>query len=203
LIVEGLGTRHIVVGNDFRYGCNAVGTIDSLRAAGEARGFGVEQIAPFVFDGVRVSSTAVRERLGQSDFAGAQRLLGRPYRMLGRVVHGRELGRTLGFPTANLRLMRRRPPVRGVMAVRVFGIAPQPLIAVASLGTRPTVDGTDMLLEVHVFDFAADLYGREIEVEFIAKLRDEVKFDSLDALIVQMKIDATQARDLLTKVSCD
>ena len=202
-IVGALGTRHIVVGNDFRYGCNAGGTIDSLRAAGEARGFGVEQIAPFVFDGVRVSSTAVRERLAQSDFAGAQRLLGRPYRMLGRVVHGRELGRTLGFPTANLRLMRRRPPVQGVMAVRVFGIGLEPLMAVASLGTRPTVDGTDMLLEVHLFDFAQDLYGREIEVEFVAKLRDEVKFDSLDALIVQMKVDAAQARDLLSKVSCD
>jgi len=203
LIVNGLGTKHIVVGNDFRYGCNAGGTIDSLRAAGKARGFGVEQIAPFVFDGVRVSSTAVRERLAQSDFAGAQRLLGRPYRMLGRVVHGRELGRTLGFPTANLRLMRRRPPVQGVMAVRVFGIARQALTAVASLGTRPTVDGTDMLLEVHVFDFAEDLYGQEIDVEFIAKLRDEIKFDSLDAMMVQMKVDAAQARDLLSRVSCD
>jgi riboflavin kinase / FMN adenylyltransferase len=197
-IVGGLGTRHIVVGHDFRYGCNAGGTIDSLRAAGAARGFGVEQIAPFVLDGVRVSSTAVRERLGRSDFAAAQRLLGRPYRMLGRVVHGKELGRTLGFPTANLRLMRRRPPVQGIMAVRVFGIEARPLIAVASLGTRPTVDGTDMLLEVHVFDFAGDLYGREIEVEFVAKLRDEVKFDSLDALTVQMKIDAAQARELLS-----
>jgi riboflavin kinase / FMN adenylyltransferase len=203
LIVAALGTRHIVVGNDFRYGCNAGGTIDSLRAAGEARGFGVEQIAPFVFDGVRVSSTAVRERLGQSDFAGARRLLGRPYRMLGRVVHGRELGRTLGFPTANLRLMRRKPPVQGVMAVRVFGIEPNALTAVASLGTRPTVDGTDMLLEVHVFDFAGDLYGREIEVEFVAKLRDEIKFDSLDALTVQMKADAAQAREVLSKVKCD
>src|SRR5271156_2450910 len=201
LIVDVLGTRHIVVGNDFRYGCNAGGTIDSLRAAGEARGFGVEQIAPFVFDGVRVSSTAVRERLGRSDFAGAKRLLGRPYRMLGRVVHGRQLGRTLGFPTANLRLMRRRPPVEGVLAVRVFGVAPQPLMAVVSLGTRPTVDGTDMLLEVHVFDFAGDLYGQEIEVEFVAKLRDEVKFDSLDALTVQMNDDAAQAREILAKVN--
>jgi riboflavin kinase/FMN adenylyltransferase len=203
LIVQGLGTRHIVVGNDFRYGCNAGGTIDSLRAAGHARGFGVEQIAPFVFDGARVSSTAVRERLGRSDFAGAERLLGRPYRMLGRVVHGRELGRTLGFPTANLRLMRRRPPVQGILAARVFGIEPKAMAAVASLGTRPTVDGTHMLLEVHVFDFAGDLYGREIDVEFVAKLRDEVKFDSLDALIAQMKVDAAQARDLLSKVNCD
>jgi riboflavin kinase/FMN adenylyltransferase len=203
LIVEALSTKHMVVGNDFRYGCNAVGTIDSLRTAGEARGFGVEQIAPFVFDGVRVSSTAVRERLGASDFAGAARLLGRPYRMLGRVVRGRELGRTLGFPTANLRLMRAKPPVRGVMAVRVFGIEPTALKAVASLGTRPTVDGTDMWLEVHVFDFAGDLYGREIEVEFVAKLRDEVKFDSLDALTVQMRSDAAQAREILSKVNCD
>jgi riboflavin kinase / FMN adenylyltransferase len=203
LIVEGLGTRHMVVGNDFRYGCNAGGTIDSLRAAGEAHGFGVEQIAPFVFDGVRVSSTAVRERLAHSDFAGAARLLGRPYRMLGRVVHGTELGRKLGFPTANLRLMRRKPPVQGVMAVRVFGIEPEPMQAVASLGTRPTVDGKNMLLEVHVFDFAGDLYGREIEVEFVAKLRDEVKFDSLDALTVQMRSDAAQAREVLSKVNCD
>jgi riboflavin kinase / FMN adenylyltransferase len=203
LIVEGLGTRHMVVGNDFRYGCNAGGTIDSLRAAGEARGFGVEQIAPFVFDGVRVSSTAVRERLGSSDFAGAERLLGRPYRMLGRVVQGRQLGRTLGFPTANLRLMRRKPPIQGVMAVRVFGIEPKALPGVASLGTRPTVDGTGMLLEVHVFDFAGDLYGREIEVEFVAKLRDEVKFESLDALTQQMKHDAAQAREVLSKVNSD
>jgi riboflavin kinase/FMN adenylyltransferase len=203
LIVAGLGTRHMVVGNDFRYGCNAGGTIETLRAAGEARGFGVEQIAPFVFDGVRVSSTAVRERLRVSDFAGAARLLGRPYRMLGRVARGRELGRTLGFPTANLRLQRHKPPVQGVMAVRVFGIEPRALAAVASLGTRPTVDGTDMLLEVHVFDFAGDLYGQEIEVEFVAKLRDEIKFDSLDALTVQMKRDAAQAREILSKVPCD
>jgi riboflavin kinase/FMN adenylyltransferase len=202
LIVESLGTRHMVVGDDFRYGCNAGGTIDSLRAAGHAHGFGVEQIAPFVFDGVRVSSTAVRERLASSDYAGAKRLLGRPYRMLGRVVHGRELGRTLGFPTANLRLMRRKSPVNGVLAVRVFGISPEAKTAVASLGTRPTVDGKEMLLEVHVFDFAGDIYGREIEVEFVAKLRDEVKFESLDAMIVQMKVDAAQARDLLSKVNC-
>jgi riboflavin kinase/FMN adenylyltransferase len=203
LMVDALGTRHIVVGNDFRYGCNADGNIATLRAAGAARGFGVEQIEPFVVDQVRVSSTAVRERLASSDYVGAARLLGRPYRMLGRVVHGRELGRTLGFPTANLRLMRRKPPLQGVLAVRVLGIEAEALPAVASLGTRPTVDGTDMLLEVHVFDFVGDLYDQEIEVEFVAKLRDELKFDSLDAMMVQMKIDAAQARELLSKVNCD
>ena len=202
LIVEKLGTRHMVVGDDFRYGSNAGGTIETLRSAGQAHGFGVEQIEPFVLDGVRVSSTAVRERLEVADYSGAARLLGRPYRMMGRVVHGRRLGRALGFPTANLRLMRRKPPVWGISAVWVHGIDSRPLPGVASLGTRPTVNGVEPLLEVHVFDFSGDLYGRAIEVEFVAKLRDEVKFDSLDALVVQMKIDGANARDLLSKVDC-
>jgi riboflavin kinase / FMN adenylyltransferase len=200
LIVGKLGVQHLVVGDDFRYGSNAGGTIETLRAAGELHGFGVEQLAPFVFDGVRVSSTAVRERLELADFAGAARLLGRRYRMSGRVIHGRQLGRTLGFPTANLRLMRRKSPVCGILAVRAYGIDSGPLPGVASLGTRPTVNGIEPLLEVHVFDFSGDLYGRAIEVEFVAKLRDEVKFDSLDAMMVQMRIDGAQARDLLSKV---
>ena len=202
LIVERLGTRHLVVGDDFRYGSNAGGTIESLRAAGQEHGFGVEQIAPFCFDGVRVSSTAVRERLELADYPGAARLLGRPYRMIGRVVRGRRLGRALGFPTANLRLMRRKPPVWGILAVWVHGIDSRPLPGVASLGTRPTVNGVEPLLEAHVFDFSGDLYGRVIEVEFVAKLRDEVKFESLDAMMVQMKIDGAHARDLLSKVDC-
>ncbi len=200
LIVERLGTRHMVVGDDFRYGSNAGGTIESLRAAGQEHGFGVEQIAPFCFDGVRVSSTAVRERLELADYPGAARLLGRPYRMIGRVVRGRRLGRALGFPTANLRLMRRKPPVWGISAVWVHGIDSRPLPGVASLGTRPTVNGVEPLLEAHVFDFSGDLYGRAIEVEFVAKLRDEVKFESLDAMMVQMEIDGARARDLLSKV---
>jgi riboflavin kinase/FMN adenylyltransferase len=200
LIVERLGTRHLVVGNDFRYGSNAGGTIESLRAAGQAHGFGVEQLAPFIVDGVRVSSTAVRERLELADYPGAARLLGRPYRMMGRVVHGGQLGRALGFPTANLRLMRRKPPVWGISAVWVHGIESRPLPGVASLGTRPTVNGVEPLLEAHVFDFSGDLYGRSLEVEFVAKLRDEVKFESLDAMMVQMKIDGANARDILSKV---
>jgi riboflavin kinase/FMN adenylyltransferase len=202
LIVEALSARHVVVGDDFRYGARAQGTINSLRAAGESHGFGVEQIDAFIVDGVRVSSTAVRERLENGDCMGAARLLGRRYRMMGRVVVGESLGRTLGFPTANLRLMRRKSPLWGILAVRVYGIERVPLDGVASLGTRPTVNGTEPLLEVHVFDFHGDLYGRTIEVEFIAKLRDEVKFDSLDSMMVQMKVDAAQARDLLSKVDC-
>ena len=200
LIVDGLSARHVVVGDDFRYGAKAEGNVHSLRTACERRGVGVEQLAPFIVDGVRVSSTAVRERLERGDCDAAARLLGHRYRMVGRVSHGQELGRTLGFPTANLKLMRRKSPVWGILAVRVYGIDDEPRDGVASLGTRPTVDGVEPLLEVHVFDFAGDLYGHAIEVEFIAKLRDEVKFDSLDSLIVQMKVDAAQARDLLSKV---
>jgi riboflavin kinase / FMN adenylyltransferase len=202
LLVAGLGTRHVVVGDDFRYGSHALGTIETLRAAGREHGFGVEQVPAFVVDGVRVSSTAVRERLERADYAGAARLLGRRYRMVGRVAHGAELGRTLGFPTANLRLMRRKSPMWGVLAVRVHGIESVPLEGVASLGTRPTVNGIEPLLEVHVFDFDGDLYGRMIEVEFIAKLRDEVKFDSLDSMVAQMKVDASQARETLSKADC-
>ncbi|HEX4151062.1 MAG TPA: bifunctional riboflavin kinase/FAD synthetase [Steroidobacteraceae bacterium] len=200
LIVRGLGARHVVVGDDFRYGSKACGTIDSLKAAGRAHGFEVEQIPPFVLEGARVSSTAVRERLELADFPGAARLLGRPYRMIGHVAHGRELGRTFGFPTANLHLMRRKSPTWGISAVRVHGIGPCPRDGVASLGTRPTVNGSEPLLEVHIFDFSGDLYGRLIEVEFVAKLRDEVKFASVDSMVAQMKVDAANARALLSKV---
>ena len=135
----------------------------------------------------------------RADFLGAARLLGRRYTMMGRVAHGEKLGRTLGFPTANLRVMRRKPPMWGVMAVRIHGIADRPLGGVASLGTRPTVNGQEPLLETYVFDFEGDLYGRLIEVEFVAKLRDEAKFESLDSMIVQMKIDAAQAREHLVE----
>ncbi|MGA2779408.1 MAG: bifunctional riboflavin kinase/FAD synthetase [Steroidobacteraceae bacterium] len=197
LIVDGLDAQHLVVGDDFRYGCKAAGDIDSLIRAGRVHGFEVEQIAPFIVDGVRVSSTAVRERLEQGHFQAAARLLGRPYRMLGRVVEGQRLGRTLGYPTANLRLGRRKPPLSGILAVRAYGIEARPMPGVASLGTRPTVGGVEPLLEVHLFDYAGDLYGRMIEVEFVAKLRDEVKFDSLDALMLQMHEDAARARALL------
>ena len=201
LIVSGLGARHVVVGDDFRYGSKACGTIDSLKAAGRSRGFEVEQIAPFMLDGVRVSSTLVRERLERADYSGAARLLGRPYRMIGHVAHGKEFGRTLGFPTANLHLMRRKSPTSGVIAVRVYGIEAGPRDGVASLGTRPTVNGVEPLLEVHVFDFRGDLYGRLIEVEFVAKLRDEIKFDTVDSMVAQMKVDAANARELLSKVT--
>ena len=194
LLIDALGARHVVVGPDFRYGNHAAGTCENLRDLGRQHGFEVEQIQGIVCDGARVSSTRVREELAQADYDGAARLLGRRYRMMGRVTHGKKLGRELGFPTANLPLKRKKSPVWGVLAVRVHGIESQALPAVASLGTRPTVNGVEPLLEVHVFDFKGDLYGMPIEVEFVRKLRDEEKFPSLDAMVQQMNVDAAQAR---------
>jgi riboflavin kinase/FMN adenylyltransferase len=189
--------RNLVVVPDFRYGCRAAGTVHTLREAGRQYGFEVEQIGAISHEGRRISSTGVREELARGDYPVAAQLLGWNYGMMGRVTHGKKLGRDLGFPTANLPLKRRKSPVWGVLAVRVHGIEKRPLPAVASLGTRPTVNGVEPLLEVHVFDFSGDLYGKPLEVEFVQKLRDEEKFASLDALVAQMNLDAAQARAAL------
>jgi len=186
----------VVVGHDFRFGCGGTATVQALAALGERHGFEVDVVAPVGSDG-RTSSTAVRAALAAGDFAAAARLLGRPYTMRGRVARGEQLGRTLGFPTANLRLKRRRAPLGGIFAVRVHGVAQAPWPGVASLGTRPTVEGVEPWLETFLFDFAGDLYGREIEVEFVAKIRDEERFASLDALVEKMHEDAREARRLL------
>jgi len=196
-LARGLGARVVVVGHDFRFGKNGAATADALGAAGRRLGFEVEVLPAVTLDGERVSSSGVRAALGAGEFARAAAWLGRPFAMRGRVVAGERLGRTLGFPTANLPLKRRRSPVAGVFAVRVHGAAPAGLPGVASLGTRPTVNGTEALLEAHVFDFGGDLYGREIAVEFVAKLRDEARFDSLAALTAQMHADAAAARRIL------
>jgi len=197
LLVARLGTRRIVVGSDFRFARNREGSIATLQEAGQRHGFDVARIAPFEIDGERVSSSLVRAALETGDLVRATRLLGRPYRITGRVQPGSRLGRKLGFPTANLALHRKVIPLWGIFAVRVHGegLADHP--AVASLGTRPTVDGTVPLLEVHAFDFAGDLYGRLLRVDFVARLRDELKFESLDALVEQMHRDAVEARAAL------
>ena len=197
LLAREVGARAIVVGHDFRFGCNGEATAPMLAEAGKRLGFEVDVVPPVMLDGARVSSSGVREALGRGDFALAGRWLGRPYSMRGRVVHGQRLGRDLGFPTANLRVERRRTALQGIFAVRVHGVGTTPLQAVASLGTRPTVGGAHTLLEVHVFDFSADLYGREIEVEFVQKLRDEEHFPTLDALVAQIHRDAAEARRIL------
>ena len=197
LLARDLRTPLVVVGHDFRFGRNGEATAATLSAAGQRLGFEVDVVQPVTVDGERVSSSRVRDALAKADFEQVRRWLGRPYSMTGRVVQGNHLGRTLGFPTANLQIERRRPSVRGIFAVRVRGAGEAPLPGVASLGTRPTVDGEHTLLEAHVFDFSGDLYGREIEVEFVAKLREEERFSSLDALVVQMHKDAAQAREIL------
>ncbi|MEZ5562055.1 MAG: bifunctional riboflavin kinase/FAD synthetase [Gammaproteobacteria bacterium] len=198
LLVGTLGVRHLVIGDDFRFGRGRAGAVGDLKAGGRRHGFGVDQVGSVIQNGVRVSSTAVRAALAAGNLAHARELLGRNYRMSGRVVAGRQLGRQLGFPTANIRLQRRQSPLAGIFAVRVHGLGLKPLDAVASLGTRPTVAGTEPLLEVHVFDFDADIYRQRIDVEFVAHLRNEARFADLEALRRQMECDAAEARRLLT-----
>lgn len=197
LLVRGLRVRHLVIGDDFRFGARGAGTADDLTAAGEQHGFDVQRIDSVFVGDQRVSSTLVRAALARGDLDLVRRLLGRAFRVTGRVVRGKQLGRTLGYPTANIRLHRRRSPVHGIFAVRVGGIGDAPMDGVASVGTRPTVNGVGTLLEVHLFDFDADLYGQRLSVEFVAKLREEEKFDSLAALIEQMQHDEAAARAAL------
>ena len=200
LLSERFAASAVVVGQDFRFGRGGAGSVALLRAAADAGKFALELVSSVCVDDARVSSSGVRAALSRADFRGARDLLGRPYSMRGRVVTGEKLGRRLGFPTANIRMRRRKLPFTGVYAVRVRGIDGNlPRDAVASLGFRPTVNGTEPLLEVHVFDFSGWLYNRELEVEFVAKIRDEEKFESLDALVRHMRQDAIAARALLQK----
>lgn len=194
ILVRRLGVRWVVVGDDFRFARAREGTTTLLRSLGGTFGFGIDEVPAFAIDGVRVSSSLVREALAAGDLRRAMQLLGRPYRMSGKVVAGNRLGRSLGFPTANLRLHRRITPLMGIFAVRVSGAGLHAAPGVASLGTRPVVNGTEPLLEAHVFDFDGNLYGKNLHVDFIARLRDERWFPSLDELVVQMKKDADAAK---------
>lgn len=197
LLVGTLNIRHLVVGDDFVFARNRSGDVGQLRDAGDRCGFSVEQVHSIVEHGVRVSSTEIRRELAAGNMERARLLLGEPYSMTGRVVDGRKLGKILGFPTANVNLHRRASPVAGIFAVRVDGLGAGLLDGVASLGTRPTVDGTEPVLEVHLFDFDRNIYGEYIRVEFVEKLRDEEKFPDLESLTAQMHVDATQARNIL------
>ncbi|HHJ13619.1 MAG TPA: bifunctional riboflavin kinase/FAD synthetase [Gammaproteobacteria bacterium] len=194
ILVEGLSVRHLVIGDDFRFGRGRRGDFDFLRRAGETHGFAVEATHTFAEAGGRVSSTRIREALAAGDLELAGRLLGRPYRICGRVAPGRQRGRGMGFPTANLRLHRAVSPLRGVFAVRAWGLGKGPVTGVANLGTRPTVCGQETVLETHLFNFAQDIYGRYLDIEFCHRLRDERKFESFDELKRQIELDAEQAR---------
>jgi len=194
VLVDGLGVRYLVVGDDFRFGHKRQGDLKMLKAAGDREGFHVINMHTFNVDGARVSSTRIRAALAAGDLGMAEKLLGRSYRMSGRVVHGDQRGRTIGYPTANIYLHRRVTPLLGVYAVDVFGLDKEPLKGVANIGIRPTVNGRTCLLEVHVFDFADDIYGRHVQVEFLAKLRDEKRFESIAALKQQIQKDEQTAR---------
>src|SRR5215469_853298 len=197
LLVRELAPSVVVVGHDFRFARRGEATAPVLAEAGRRLGFEVEVLPAVTLAGERISSSGVRAALACGDFERARRWLGRPWSMRGRVQPGRRLGAQLGFPTANVPLERRRAPVAGIFAVRVRGVAEGERVGVASLGTRPTIGGTEALLEAHVFDFDGDLYGREIEVEFVARLRDEECFATLEALSAQMERDAAEARRIL------
>ncbi len=208
VLVEGLHLRHLVVGDDFRFGCDRAGDFQLLQRQGQLlqsqgqalqaepgqQGFSVEHTRTVEIDGDRVSSTRIRQVLAAGKLTEAERLLGHPYSMSGRVIHGEQLGRKLGVPTANLTLGRRRSPLAGVFAVEVE-IGDQPARpGVANLGTRPTVNGVRSLLEVHLLDFNELIYGRHLRVMFRARLRDEKRFESLDALKAQLANDIAAAR---------
>jgi riboflavin kinase/FMN adenylyltransferase len=198
LLVAKLGARHVVVGDDFRFGADRLGTVEALRTHGRSHGIEVEEVPPVFFNGERVSSTAVREALKAGDLATARGMLGRDYSISGRVVRGLGLGKRLGFPTANVNLKRLQAPVDGIFAARVTGLGEAPLDGVASVGTRPTIGGDTALLEVLIFDFDRDIYGRYITVHFLKRLREERHFPDLEQLKRQMHVDVAAARAALT-----
>lgn len=197
VLVHGLNARHLVVGDDSRFARRREGDAALLLRMGRALDFTVEQLGSVIVDGIRVSSTAIREACADGDLKRAATLLGRPYRMSGKVVRGERLGRTLGFPTANVDLRRRQSPVMGIFAVRVSGLGQHKIDGVASVGTRPTFGGTKPILEVNLFDFSADIYGRYIHVDFITQLREQKRYESVDDLVAQMHVDADNARKAL------
>ncbi len=205
VLVGTLKVRYVLVGDDFNFGAQRGGDYTMLDAAGAARGFDVARMRSYEVHGLRVSSSAVRDALAGGDMSRAAALLGRPYTISGRVVHGRKLGRELGFRTLNLRFAHPRPAASGIFAVRVHGLADAPLAGVASLGVRPSVeDAGRVLLEVHVLDWPAALgaeggYGRCLQVELLHKLHDELKYESMDALRAGIARDTAEARQWLAR----
>ncbi|KGY12383.1 FMN adenylyltransferase [Vibrio tubiashii] len=194
LLVKRLGVKFLVVGDDFCFGRGRKGNFAMLQDAGKKYGFEVVSTHSFCLQQLRVSSTAIREALAQDNLLQAKQMLGRDYSISGRVSHGRKLGRTIGFPTANIPLKRCVSPVSGVFTVQALGLGDEPIGGVANIGNRPTVNGVRQQLEVHLFDFKANLYGKQLEIVLLDKIRDEHKFDSFEALKQQIELDAEAAR---------
>ena len=195
IFVKGLSARYIAFGDDFRFGKDRAGDLKFTESLADEFGYEVVPTSTFDLAGERVSSTRIRAALVDADFAQASDLLGQPFKLSGKVLKGKQLGRTIGSPTANIALKRVKSPLHGVYAVRVSGGGLSDAAGVANVGVRPTVnDGMFANLEVHLFDFEGDLYGKRLNVEFMTKLRDEKKFDSLDALKAAIAADQQAAR---------
>ena len=201
VLISDMRAKCVVVGEDFRFGRGREGDVVMLQQLGSAMGFAVETVPIVESDGQRISSSRIRQQLEAGNFQAAAAFLGRPYRMDGHVVQGANLGKKLGFPTANLKIRAQPCPIQGVFAVfaRSAGVGWRP--GVCNLGWRPAVGGTEPLLEVHFFDFDKDLYGQRLEVQFVAKLREELNFESIDELVVQMQRDEAEARACLKQVT--
>ncbi len=199
ILVKALGIRAVVIGDDFHFGRGRSGDEVLLRKLGQQYGFAVITMPTFSLAGERVSSTRVRTALQQADHELVKKLLGRPYEMYGRVVHGDKQGRALGFPTANIFLHRAATAVQGIYVVRMHDVDQQPIPGAANVGTRPTVGGTRSLLEVHLLDFNRDIYGKHVRVEFCCKLREEEKFPNLEILKQYIAQDVQQAREYFAK----
>ncbi len=199
LLVGRLNAKVVFVGPDFYFGKNRQGNFAVLQQAGLSLGFETIAVVPQLQHSSRISSSLIRDDLQHGRLKEAAQKLGRAYALEGKVVRGKQLGRTLGYPTANIRFRGKKPALMGIYATWVHGVGEQPIASVSSVGTRPTVHGREPLLEAHLFDFDGDLYGKKIRVEFIEKLRDELKFDGLDALVIQMNQDAEQARAILAR----
>jgi len=194
ILVDGLNTKHLVIGDDFHFGKNRQGNFQFLQQHSKRFGFIVDETETLIIDGERVSSTRVRQCIQQDDFGKAAELLGRPYSLSGRIAHGKKLGRKLGYPTINIKMGDKTLIVKGIFAVLVKGIDNRVLQGVASIGTRPTVNGVDTILEVYILDFDQDVYGYSVVVEFLYKIRDEEKFESLAELTTWIAQDTEKAK---------
>jgi riboflavin kinase/FMN adenylyltransferase len=195
ILLEKLNIKHLVIGDDFHFGKMRRGNFKLLQEAGSKNGFSVEKSESYELSALRVSSTLIRDALNADDLTQAQQLLGRDYSICGRVAQGDKLGRTLGFPTANIKMLRRNTPIRGVFAVTMTGIDNREFQGVANVGIRPTIEGNHkVILETHLFDFDQDIYGRYVSVQFKQKLRHEMRFNSLDELKAQICLDVDAAK---------
>jgi riboflavin kinase/FMN adenylyltransferase len=201
ILLKKLNVKHLVIGDDFHFGKARRGTTLMLKEQGLRHGFSVEDTGSYLIDGLRISSTLIRDALSEGDLAQAQKLLGRRYSVCGRVAHGDKRGRAIGYPTANIKMFRKNTPVNGVFAVTMTGIDGLEFEGVANVGTRPTVDGgSKVILETHLFDFDREIYGRYVEVHFQQKIRDEIRFQSLEQLKAQIEKDVAETKKIFAEM---